>query len=102
MRARAYLPSFLSLTCLLSALAPAARAQTPQRHDLMPVPASVNFREGRLAVTKTFTAAARGHADERLRAGVERALRRLEGRTVFELARGLSADPSSAQLVVEA
>ncbi|HWW75124.1 MAG TPA: beta-N-acetylhexosaminidase N-terminal domain-containing protein, partial [Pyrinomonadaceae bacterium] len=68
----------------------------------MPVPASASFREGRLAVTQTFAVAARGHADERLRAGVERMLRRLEGRTVMELPHGLAADTASAALVVEA
>ncbi|MBV8858168.1 MAG: family 20 glycosylhydrolase, partial [Acidobacteria bacterium] len=102
MRARAYLPSFLSLTCLLSAFAPSALAQTPPRHNLMPVPASLSFREGRLPVTKSFTVAARGHVDDRLRAGVDRMLRRLEGRTVLELARGLSPDAAAAALVVEA
>ncbi|HWS87781.1 MAG TPA: family 20 glycosylhydrolase [Pyrinomonadaceae bacterium] len=102
MRNRARLPLFLSLTCLLSAPAAAARAQTPRHHNLMPAPASASFREGRLAVTKAFAVAARGHTDERLRAGVERMLRRLEGRTVLELARGLSAEPAAAALVVEA
>ncbi|HEV2763239.1 MAG TPA: hypothetical protein VGV38_09725, partial [Pyrinomonadaceae bacterium] len=40
--------------------------------------------------------------DERLRAAVERFLRRLEGRTVMELQRGLAADPGAASLVIEA
>jgi hexosaminidase len=90
---------------LLSSFIPKAAAQTPTpaaRHNLMPVPASVRFNAGRLAVDKTFTVAANGHVDERLRAGVERALRRLEGRTVLELARGLSADTTGAKLLIEA
>jgi hexosaminidase len=90
---------------LLSSFIPKAAAQTPApaaRHNLMPVPASVRFNAGRLAVDKTFTVAANGHVDERLRAGVERALRRLEGRTVLELARGLSTDAAGAKLIVEA
>ncbi|HEX8149117.1 MAG TPA: family 20 glycosylhydrolase [Pyrinomonadaceae bacterium] len=89
---------------LLSFCAPAAAAQAPApaaRHNLMPVPASVRFNRGRLAVDKTFTVAAAGHVDERLRAGIDRALRRLEGRTVLELARGLSADAAGAKLLVE-
>ncbi|HEX5706782.1 MAG TPA: family 20 glycosylhydrolase [Pyrinomonadaceae bacterium] len=104
MRARIFLPLSLSLICAFAASVPASRAQTPThaRHNLMPVPASVRFERGRLAVTKTFTVAARGHTDERLRAGVARALRRIEGRTVMELARGLSADAGAATLVVEA
>lgn len=90
---------------LLSSFIPKAAAQTPApaaRHNLMPVPASVRFNEGRLAVDKTFTVAANGHVDERLRAGIERMLRRLEGRTVLELARGLSKDAASAKLLIEA
>jgi hexosaminidase len=89
---------------LLSSFIPSAAAQTPApaaRHNLMPVPASVRFGAGRLAVDKTFAVAAAGHVDERLRAGIERMLRRLEGRTVLELARGLSADAAGARLLVE-
>jgi hexosaminidase len=83
--------------------APAAQTRAPAaRHNLMPVPASVRFNPGRLAVEKAFTVAASGHVDERLRAGIDRALRRLEGRTVLELARGLSADAANAKLLVEA
>ena len=97
---------------LLHAFALGASAQTvaPQqaaadaaaaRHHLMPVPASVKFVAGRLPITKSFTVGAQGFVDERLRAGVERMLRRLEGRTVMELARGLAADPKSATLTIE-
>ena len=88
--------SSCSLHVAAQTTAPAAQ------HNLMPVPASVRFGAGRLAVDKAFTAAANGHVDERLRAGVERMLRRLEGRTVWELARGLSADTAGAKLLIEA
>jgi hexosaminidase len=91
-----------AILLLLSSCALSAAAQTPARHNLMPVPASVRFNQGRLAVDKTFTVAATGHVDERLRAGVDRAMRRLEGRTVLELARGLSTDTAGAKLLVEA
>src|SRR5215210_7382138 len=90
---------------LLSSFVLNVAAQTPApgvRHNLMPVPAGVRFGAGRLAVDKSFTVAAAGHVDERLRAGVERMLRRVEGRTVLELARGLSADAANAKLLVEA
>ena len=92
------------LFCVLnvSAQTPAPVAQAVTRHNLMPVPASVRFGAGRLKVDKSFTVAATGAVDERLRAGVDRAVRRLEGRTVLELARGLSADPARAALLVEA
>ena len=39
----------------------------------MPAPASLKFKGGRLAVGKSFTVATDGHADERLRAGIDRA-----------------------------
>ena len=90
---------------LLFSFIPNAAAQTPApaaRHNLMPVPAGIRFKQGRLAVDKTFTVAATGHVDERLRAGLDRAMRRLEGRTVLELARGLSTDAATAKLLVEA
>ncbi|HWW75968.1 MAG TPA: family 20 glycosylhydrolase [Pyrinomonadaceae bacterium] len=72
------------------------------RRNLMPVPASVRFGAGRLVVDKSFTVAASGTVDERLRAGIDRVVRRLEGRTVLELARGLAQDPARATLLVEA
>src|SRR3712207_5468080 len=89
---------------LLSSFAPRAAAQATApaaRHNLMPVPAGVRFHTGRLAVDKTFTVAAAGHVDDRLRAGIDRAMRRLEGRTVLELARGLSGEAAGAKLLVE-
>jgi hexosaminidase len=91
------------LLVLLLCLSLSAAAQTvaPGRHDLMPVPASVNFKPGRLPVTASFTVATRGHTDDRLRAAISRAMRRLEGRTVFEFKRELAADAGAATLVVE-
>ena len=102
MRARTCLPFILQLTFAFNAPAQDAGAAAPARHSLMPVPASVQFRTGRLAVGKSFNVAARGRTDERLRAAVERFLRRLEGRTVMELPRGLAADAAAASLVIEA
>ena len=67
----------------------------------MPVPASVRFNPGRLLITGSFAVAARGHVDDRLQAGIERAVRRLEGRTVLEFRRGLAGDASAATLLVE-
>src|SRR3954471_12900690 len=91
--------------CVLSVSAQVTSQQAAQltaaRRNLMPVPASVQFGAGRLAVTKSFTVAATGHVDERLRAGVDRAMRRLEGRTVMEFARGLASDAGAATLVIE-
>jgi hexosaminidase len=67
----------------------------------MPVPASVRFNPGRLPVNKSFTVAMRGQPDTRLQAGIDRFLRRVEGRTVMELPRGLANDAASATLLVE-
>ena len=60
------------------------------RRGLMPVPASVNWGQGRLPVANTFTAGFAGQTDERLRQYAFRFMRRLEGRTVMEFARETS------------
>ncbi len=83
----------LSLVALMVACAFAIRAQTPsatpsnpstptaRAHDLMPVPASLSFRPGRLAINPSFRVATGGFSDARLQAGILRALKRLAGRT---------------------
>lgn len=76
-------------------------ADPKMRHHLMPVPAAVRFQTGRLTVTKSFAVAVSGHTDARLLAGIDRTLRRLEGRTGFELARGLFSDATAARLLVK-
>jgi hexosaminidase len=76
---------------------PAANAT----HNLMPVPASVNIMRGRMKVEATFTAAIQGYSDERLRAGLTRALRRLESRTGLEFGRELASVPGAANLVLQ-
>ena len=104
MRPTIHLALVLSLLCPAGAPAQTAGAPAPPaaRHNLMPVPASVRFQAGRLPVSKSFSVAYRGEADARLRAGVDRFLRRLEGRTVLELARTPAASAEAATLVVEA
>ena len=98
MTIKKYLPWLL---VLLSAVAVKAQdgASTPQ-HNLMPAPASVKFHRDRLAVNDTFKVATRGHADDRLRAGIFRFVKRLEGRTVLTLAPGLALDDQMTQLIV--
>ena len=100
MRTRTYLPLILSLICAVSATAQTAGSAV--QHNLMPVPASVRFNPGRLLVNSSFTVATRGRGDARLQAGVDRFLRRIEGRTVMELPRGPANDAAAATLVVEA
>lgn len=71
------------------------------RRNLMPVPASVVWKDGRLPVTKSFAVAVRGQTDERLKSYIDRVIKRLEGRTVLELSRDLSGDAGGAQLLIE-
>src|SRR5262245_58157730 len=79
-----------------------SNAQQPG-HTLMPAPAEVQFASGNsgLGVGKSFSVAVRGHNDQRLESGINRAVRRLEGRTGLDLKRGLAADPGVASLVIE-
>jgi hexosaminidase len=93
---------------LLLLIVPGAAAQqtesaqaAPREHSLMPVPAAVQFMSGRLKIDASFTAASRGHTDARLTSAIQRASRRLEGRTGLEFSRDLSNDPSGAKLLVE-
>ncbi|HEX8282474.1 MAG TPA: family 20 glycosylhydrolase [Pyrinomonadaceae bacterium] len=102
MKAHKLISALLLLSCFANTAAQTPAPTAAVRHNLMPVPASVRFGAGRLRVDKAFTVAATGAVDERLRAGVDRAVRRLEGRTVLEVARGLSSSPATATLLVEA
>jgi len=79
----------------------ALRQETAARHALMPVPASVRILGGRMKVEQTFSVAYQGHADARLQAGVERALRRLERRTGLEFSRATAEAPAAANLVLQ-
>ncbi|HEX3557666.1 MAG TPA: family 20 glycosylhydrolase [Pyrinomonadaceae bacterium] len=103
MKANRYVSILLLLTCVLKvgAQTPASNSQPATQHHLMPVPASVQFKPGRLAVTKSFTVATPGHTDERLLSGIARVVRRLEGRTVLELPLEPTSDAASAALLVE-
>ncbi|MEP6900740.1 MAG: family 20 glycosylhydrolase [Actinomycetota bacterium] len=89
-------------TLILSAIFTiAAQDLQTARRNLMPVPANVNWKSGRLPVTKTFTVAVSGKTDERLKSYIFRVMRRLEGRTVLEFSRDLPNDPANAQLLIE-
>src|SRR5205814_1136531 len=76
-------------------------APQPRQHNLLPVPAHVQFQAGRLAVDKTFRVATMGFSDERLRAAIERALWRLEGRTGMTFAPGVATDTGGASLLIQ-
>ncbi|WP_263452126.1 beta-N-acetylhexosaminidase [Hyalangium gracile] len=66
----------------------------------MPVPASLQFRDGRLPVTAAFSIHVQGSTDRRLEEALRRMLRRLEGRTSLTLSRE-PAEPQKATLVLE-
>lgn len=80
----------------------AAQTAPPTTGNLLPVPASVTFRAGRLALDSTFTVGIAGHDDGRLRRGVDRALVRLEGRIGIRFQRTPVTSPDSATLVINA
>ena len=98
MKTKQYLPLLVILLCAV--VAKAQEATPTPKHNLMPVPASVKFHRERLAVNDSFKVATRGHADDRLRAGIFRFMKRLEGRTVLTLAPGFAQDDQMTQLVV--
>ncbi len=103
MRARNHLPLILSLFCASSIYAQtgAPNGSAANQHNLMPVPLSMRFNAGKLPISKSFTVAVKGQVDPRLEGGIDRAMRRVEARTVMELARGLAPNPATATLVVE-
>jgi len=68
---------------------------------LMPVPASVSWKAGRLPLTKGFNVALTGQTDDRLRNYVFRAMRRLERVTVLQLPRDFATDVAGAGLIIE-
>lgn len=97
------LKKILALTLLvLVAASVSALSQTQSpKHNLMPVPASLQFQSGRLALTDSFAIAVKGHSDARLTAAIDRMARRLEARTGLTFMRGLSGDEAKAALVIQ-
>lgn len=79
----------------------AAQDLPSARRNLMPVPANVVWKNGRLPVTNNFSVAVAGKTDERLKSYIFRIMRRLEGRTVLDFSRDLSNDSANANLLVE-
>src|SRR5690349_16426549 len=90
----------LSLVLLAGIFLICGSVSLAQQHNLMPIPASVNFTGDRLAIDQSFKVATRGHSDARLRAAIARFVKRLEGRTVLTLAPGLATDDQMTQLIV--
>jgi N-acetyl-beta-hexosaminidase len=93
----------LLLLCALTTTAQpvdSAQPMSPQHH-LMPVPAAVQFQTGRLKIDASFSVAVDGRADARLEGGINRAARRLEGRTGLRFSRTPTSDPQTATLRIE-
>ncbi|HLA12693.1 MAG TPA: family 20 glycosylhydrolase [Pyrinomonadaceae bacterium] len=88
------------LPILILGCASLVAAQETRQHNLMPVPASVEFHDERLVIDGSFKVAIRGHSDSRLQSAIARFVRRLEGRTVLSLAPGLAVDDQMTAFVV--
>lgn len=97
-----FIKSFFVLMLLLTVVwGNRAQDLSAARRNLMPVPANVAWKNSRLPVAKTFSVALSGKTDERLRQYAFRAMRRLEGRTLFEFSRDFSTDVANASLLIE-
>lgn len=91
----------LSIAFPLQAQVKSPETIAPAQLNLMPVPASVQTQTGRLPISGSFSVALKNYADDRLRAGVTRMLRRLAGRTVLTLPVDFATDETAATLVVQ-
>jgi len=74
---------------------------TVKQLNLMPVPASVEFQPGRLAIDGTFRVVTKDYSDPRLQAGIARVMKRLGGRTGITFPAGLVTDENGAALVIQ-
>src|SRR5437588_6912622 len=91
----------LSLVLPLRAQVPTVNFATQSHMNLRPVPSSVQIQTGRLPITSSFNVAVKNYTDDRLRAGIDRMLRRLAGRTVLTVPADLATDEGAAILVVQ-
>ena len=89
------------LISLLACASTVSAQEAAPKHNLMPVPASVQFHPERLAIDGSFKVAIRGHSDARLQSGIARFIRRLEGRTVLSLPPGLAPEDQTTPLIVQ-
>jgi len=85
----------------LSATGLAGQAPPRETRTLLPVPAVVRFNSGRVVLDTGFRTALTGFRDDRLQRGVERALRRLEGRTGLTFIRPLVEPTRQPTLIVK-
>jgi hexosaminidase len=78
----------------------AVNAQQPM-HNLMPVPSSVQFVEGKFVINDSLKIATTGHSDARLLAALDRFQKRLQGRTGLTFVPGVTSDATAAGLLVQ-
>jgi hexosaminidase len=95
------LAQLLIFACTIRAQVIPSSATVVGEHNLMPVPASVQFQAGRLPITGAFRVATKDHSDARLRSAIERMMERLAGRTGITFVPDLATDETSATLVVQ-
>ena len=67
----------------------------------MPVPASIQFGTGRLSITSAFQVATKSYSDARLRAALNRMMKRLSDRTGITFTPVIKNDESQATLVID-
>ena len=101
MRKISIISLFISALFFVNLCTVSAQNLQKERQNLMPVPANINWKSGRLSISKDFTAAVIGETDERLKNYISRIMRRMEGRTVMSFSRELSNDAGNAQLLIE-
>src|SRR4029078_3242827 len=90
----------LAISLMLPSMALAQQSTAPV-HNLMPVPASVQFLDGRSAVSSSFKVASTGFTDARLTAAIDRFSKRLSGRTGLTFVPGLPTDKEAATVWVQ-
>ncbi len=90
----------LVLVVTAGSASPLSKAAAQAALRLMPVPAQVETRDGKLVIDSGFRVAMTGYSESRLTASLQRFLLRLERRTGIPLPTGLAPDPREARLVV--
>jgi hexosaminidase len=96
----AFVMVVLSVASVVRGQQVAASAGIARQHNLMPVPSSIDFLDGRLIFNESFKVGVQGYSDSRLQAGIERFIKRLQGRTGLTLANGLAADSPTATFLI--
>src|SRR5262249_41664083 len=72
-----------------------------QKPNLMPVPASIQFTSGRIAITNAFQVAIRNYSDTRLVSAINRMMVRLSGRTGLTLTPPGASNENQATLLMD-